>query len=91
MKRKIEEKLLKWKNSTDRKPLILNGARQVGKTYILRDFGKRFYKNTVYINLESNAGARSYFNDNISAAKLIKYFEGESKKNHSRRDSCYFR
>lgn len=80
MKRKIEEKLLKWKNSTDRKPLILNGARQVGKTYILRDFGKKFYKNTVYINLESNAGARSYFNDNISAAKLIKYFEGESKE-----------
>lgn len=80
MKRKIEEKLLSWKSSADRKPLILNGARQVGKTYILREFGRKFYKNTVYINLESNLRARGYFDDNISAAKLIKYLEGEVRE-----------
>lgn len=80
MKRRVEEQLIAWKNSSDRKPLMLNGARQTGKTYILRDFGKRHYKNTVYINLESNAAARSYFNDDISATKLIRYFEGETKE-----------
>ena len=42
MKRSIEEKLLEWKNKRDRKPLILNGARQVGKTYILREFGSSY-------------------------------------------------
>ena len=59
MKRKIEEKLLQWKNKTkDRKPLILNGARQVGKTYLLREFGEKYYKNTVYVNLEISREVR---------------------------------
>ena len=45
MKRFITEKLIDWKNSKDRKPLILKGARQVGKTYILKDFGETNYEN----------------------------------------------
>ncbi len=48
MIRKVTGQLINWKNSTTRKPLILNGARQVGKTYILREFGKANYK-TWYI------------------------------------------
>lgn len=76
MKRKIETELLNWKlKGKNRKPLILNGARQVGKTYTLRAFGERYYKNTVYINLEANMAASSYFNDNISPEKLIRYLE----------------
>ena len=55
MERKIEEQLLAWKNKTDdRLPLIVNGARQVGKTYILRKFGEEQFRNVVYINLETN-------------------------------------
>lgn len=77
MKRKIMNKLLGWKEKQNRKPLILNGARQVGKTYILREFGRLNYKNTVYINLESNGAVASYFDDNISPHKLIKYIEAE--------------
>ncbi|MFA7573258.1 MAG: AAA family ATPase [Lutispora sp.] len=69
MKRKIEAELMKWKNAADRKPLILNGARQVGKTYILREFGKNNFQNVVYINLERNMSVASYFNDNISPKK----------------------
>ncbi|MEI3121690.1 MAG: AAA family ATPase [Eubacteriales bacterium] len=66
MKRKIEEQLLAWKNKTaDRLPLIVNGARQVGKTYILRKFGEEQFKNVVYINLETNLTIASYFNENI--------------------------
>lgn len=44
MKRKITQQLVEWKNSSARKPLILNGARQVGKTFILREFGRENYK-----------------------------------------------
>ena len=78
MKRKITQQLVEWKNSSARKPLILNGARQVGKTFILREFGRENYKNTVYVNLESNGTVASIFNDDISPSKLIKYLEAET-------------
>lgn len=78
MKRKITGQLIEWKNSSARKPLILNGARQVGKTFILREFGRENYKNTVYVNLESNGTVTSMFNDDISPSKLIKYLEVET-------------
>ena len=80
MKRKIMHKLIDWKNSPARKPLILNGARQVGKTYILREFGKENYKNTVYINLESSSSVASLFNGDIVPARLIKYLEAETNE-----------
>ena len=74
MKRKIEEQLLAWKNKTvDRLPLIVNGARQVGKTYILRKFGEEQFKNVVYINLETNLTIASYFNDNIAPVDASRY------------------
>jgi predicted AAA+ superfamily ATPase len=75
MKRKIEDRLLEWKNSSSRKPLLLNGARQVGKTYILRKFGTEHYTNTAYFNLESNSTIASFFDENISPQKLIRYLE----------------
>ena len=78
MKRKITGQLVEWKNSSTRKPLILNGARQVGKTFTLREFGRENYKNTVYVNLESNGTVASMFNDDISPSKLIKYLEAET-------------
>lgn len=76
MKRKIEKQLHIWKNrKIDRKPLVLNGARQVGKTYILRKFGEKEFKNVVYVNLESNITMAAYFEDTISPEKLIRYLE----------------
>ena len=53
MKRKIYIDLLKWKDSEDRKPLILQGARHVGKTYIVNIFGMNNYANVVYCNFPS--------------------------------------
>lgn len=50
MERKIVEKLIKWMNSAKRMPLLIYGARQVGKTYTALTFGKQHYKNTVYFN-----------------------------------------
>ncbi|MEG1528782.1 MAG: AAA family ATPase, partial [Clostridia bacterium] len=54
MQRIIVEDLKKWKNNADKKPLIIYGARQVGKTYSAVKFGKENYDNTVYFNFEGN-------------------------------------
>lgn len=79
MKRKIEELLLVWKNRRgNRLPLIVNGARQVGKTYILRKFGAEQFKNVVYINLETNLTITSYFTDNIAPERLLRYLEAST-------------
>lgn len=79
MKRKIEERLLAWKDKTsNRLPLIVNGARQVGKTYILRKFGAEQFKNVVYINLETNLAVASYFNDDITPERLLRYLEAST-------------
>ena len=76
MQRKIEKKLLNWMNKTkDRMPLLLYGARQVGKTYILNEFGKKYFKNIVYVNLETNLSVASYFSDDISPERLIRFLE----------------
>lgn len=79
MKRKIEERLLAWKDkANNRLPLIVNGARQVGKTYILRKFGTEQFKNVVYINLETNLTVASYFSDNITPERLLRYLEASA-------------
>ena len=76
MQRKIETKLLAWKNrETGRMPLLLYGARQVGKTYILNEFGEKYYKNTVYVNLETNLATARYFSDDINPERLIRFLE----------------
>ena len=53
MKRKIYTQLLEWKQSTGRKPLIIEGARQVGKTWLMKEFGRREYKNCAYANCDN--------------------------------------
>ena len=63
MERKIYQKLLDWKNSNSRKPLILQGARQVGKTYIVNYFAGKEYVNYVYCNFEKEKGLDEFFND----------------------------
>jgi uncharacterized protein len=79
MQRTIYQKLLDWKNHSTRKPLILQGARQVGKTYILKEFGKREYEQCLYINFEKMPKVASLFADDLQIqpliAKLALYFE----------------
>ena len=75
MRRRIEEKLLEWKQREKRMPLLLYGARQVGKTYILTEFGRKYFENTVYINLETNLAVASYFADDISPERIIRFLE----------------
>ena len=61
MERLILNKLLNWKNSPYRKPLILKGVRQVGKTWILKEFGRLYYENTAYFNFDENEEYREFF------------------------------
>ncbi|MDR2162699.1 MAG: ATP-binding protein [Clostridiales Family XIII bacterium] len=61
MKRIIEQRLLEWKEDTKRKPLILRGVRQCGKTWALKDFGARHYENTVYISFDENPEYCDFF------------------------------
>jgi predicted AAA+ superfamily ATPase len=71
MERKIYNDLLEWKQSPDRKPLILQGARQVGKTYIVNYFASKEYANSVYCNFEKDTGLHSFFSD-LSPSSIIK-------------------
>jgi len=81
MKRKVTERLFSWKNkSSGRMPLLVYGARQVGKTHIVREFGKTYYKNVAYFNLETNQTISSYFSDNIEPARILRFLETESKE-----------
>lgn len=65
------EKLLKWKESKHRKPLIIEGARQVGKTWLMKEFGKQAYADTVYINFDSNSRMAELFSSDLDTNRLI--------------------
>ncbi len=71
MYRFITEKLINWKNSKDRKPLILKGARQVGKTYALKEFGSNNYENTAYFNFDHDDGLAELFLNTKDPKRII--------------------
>lgn len=71
MERTILEQLKTWKNSPYRKPLILAGARQVGKTYILKEFGKREYDNVAYINCDGNSEIANVFAEDYDMQRVL--------------------
>lgn len=71
MKRSILKQLSDWKDSHTRKPLILNGARQVGKTYILNVFGHTYYKSVAYVNLDKDKQAAAIWNQDFDVKRII--------------------
>ena len=75
MKREIINDLIKWKESENRKPLIIHGARQVGKTYIVKQFGKENYDNLIYVNFETNKEFNNQISDSIDAKYIINKLE----------------
>ena len=72
MERKIVSRLLKWKDNPKRMPLIIHGARQVGKTYTSLSFGKKFYKNTLYINMENSLDVLAIFERDLNPVRILK-------------------
>lgn len=71
MRREMYEKLLDWKNKKDKKPLIVFGARQVGKTYLIEQFAKENYKYCYYINFEFDKDAKELFDGNLDIKTLL--------------------
>ena len=71
MKRLILKDLLKWKNSKYRKPLILKGVRQVGKTWILKEFGRQYYENTAYFNFDENEEYQQFFETTKDVERIL--------------------
>ena len=65
------EKLLKWKDSKRRKPLIIEGARQVGKTWLMKEFGRQAYTETVYINFDSNSRMSELFSADLDIERIM--------------------
>lgn len=75
MKREIINSLIEWKESVNRKPLVIHGARQVGKTYIIKQFGKENYDNLIYVNFETNQVLSSQISESIDAKYIINKLE----------------
>ncbi len=71
MERFLMDELVAWKDKRNRKPLILNGARQVGKTWLLKEFGRRHFKNVAYVSLDSNEMASALFDGSLDARRII--------------------
>lgn len=71
MERLIMHKLLDWKNSPYRKPLILKGVRQVGKTWVLKEFGKRYYENVAYFNFDENEEYKQFFETTKDVDRIL--------------------
>lgn len=71
MERKAINQLVRWKTSARRKPLILEGARQVGKTWLVKDFAKKYYKNIAYVNFEEQIYLRNLFETDFDVARIF--------------------
>lgn len=71
MERFAMKKLVEWKNKKNRKPMILKGARQVGKTWLMKEFGKRYFKYTAYVNFDNNRHMRDVFNADYDIERIL--------------------
>jgi len=80
MKRDKSEELISWKESKYRKPLVVHGARQTGKTWLLKEFGKSAFKNTVYVNFEETSNLQSLFKNDFDIQRIITAIQIHSQK-----------
>ncbi|MDD3752245.1 MAG: AAA family ATPase, partial [Tissierellia bacterium] len=71
MERLVMKKLLDWKNSKYRKPLILKGVRQVGKTWLLKEFANHYYKNLAYFNFEEHPEYKQFFESTKDVNRIL--------------------
>ncbi|WP_253675281.1 ATP-binding protein [Treponema sp. OMZ 305] len=75
MERTILHQLINWKNKKNRKPLLMTGVRQCGKTYLIREFGKRAFEETAYFNFDGNMGLQSIFEFDFNVERIIDELE----------------
>ena len=87
MERKIVDELIRWRKSSNRMPLIIHGARQVGKTYTALSFGKEFYKNTAYFNLEDTTEVSNIFERDLNPERIIRELSAKSGQSILKEDT----
>ncbi len=84
MKRKAISNLVNWKESDSRKPLVIRGARQVGKTWLMKEFGRNYYDSFVYFNFDEEDQLKSIFETNKNPQRIVELLS-------SRSNAYYFR
>lgn len=77
MKRNEMQDLVQWKNDEERKPMVLKKARQVGKTWIMKEFGSQYYENYVYFNFDEGEELKSIFETNKNLHRIVDIWQGK--------------
>lgn len=90
MERTCINQLIEWKNSPRRKPLIIEGARQVGKTWLVKEFGKSHYQNCIYVNFEQEKGLQNIFEKDLNPQRIIETLQLYTNKVIRPEDSLIF-
>ena len=80
MERLLMDALLKWKSKVKRKPLVIHGARQVGKTWLMKEFGRRHYEDYVYINFDNNTRMTNVFERDFDNNRILSALKINSGK-----------
>jgi predicted AAA+ superfamily ATPase len=80
MKRLLIQEMIVWKNTKNRKPLIIQGARQVGKTWLMKEFGKQEFEQVVYLNFESSSRLNNLFSADFNIERIIAVIEIETNQ-----------
>ena len=78
MQRRAMKELVRWKNKRNRKPLILKGARQVGKTWLMKEFGNRYFDRIAYVNFDSDSRMRNIFDQDYDISRIIRMINIET-------------
>ena len=78
LERSLMQELVEWKTSEGRKPLIIRGARQVGKTWLMKEFGRRYFKNFAYVNFDNNERMAALFEGNLDINRLLLAINAET-------------
>lgn len=90
MERNAMKDLIEWKNKKNRKPLLLYGARQVGKTYLIKEFGNKYFEDIIYINFETNSIVSKLIDDDITPEQIIKNLEIAFNKKINKEETLIF-
>ena len=80
MERHLMQKLVEWKNKKRRKPLIIRGARQVGKTWLMKEFGRRYYEEVIYISFDNNERMKQVFTIDMDTERIVNALQIEAGK-----------
>ena len=78
MKRFLMDALVKWKNKSNRKPLVLKGARQTGKTWLMKEFGRRYFQSVVYINFDMSTRMKKVFDGDFQIDRILLALNAET-------------